>query len=82
MHHGVTMFFTMASKSLAGTVAEDILAVCAMLSLFLCAYFVFWALRTKRHGFAGPWVKVADPFFTMALTGMVIAGFIVVYTIL
>ena len=78
---GVTMFFTMASKTFAGTVADDILAVCALLFL-LCTYFVFWALRTKRQGIAVQLVKFADAFFAMALTGMVVAGFIMVYTIL
>jgi hypothetical protein len=78
---GVTLFYTMASKSFAGTVADDILAVCPLLFL-LCTYFVFWALRTKRQEIAGQLVKIADIFFAMALTGMVAAGFIMVYSIL
>ena len=78
---GVTLFYTMASKSFAGTVADDILAVCALLFL-LCTYSVFWALRTRRQGFAGQLCKVADMLFALALTGMVVAGLLMVYTIL
>jgi hypothetical protein len=77
---GVTLLFTMAAGSYAGTLADDVLAICALLFL-LCTYFVFLALRSRRKGFAEQLVKIADILFAMALTCMVLSGFLMVYAI-
>lgn len=66
--------------TVAGTVVDDILVVCALLFL-LCTYSVFWALRTKHHAVAQGLERVAEAIFAVALTAMVSAGFIMTYTL-
>lgn len=77
---GVTLFHTVGRESTVSTLADDMLAVCALLFL-LCTYVVFIALRTKRPGLAAALDKAVDVLFTLALTLMVGTGFVMVYTV-
>ena len=76
---GVALFHTLGRSSLE-TIADDALAMSALLFL-VCTYTIFFALRTKREALALALEKVADTLFLLALTGMVAAGFIMVYTV-
>lgn len=77
---GVTLFHTLVSRTLPGTFADDTLAISSLLFL-LCCYLIFFALRTRRDSLAQALEKIADILFLLALTGMVAAGFIMVYTV-
>lgn len=78
---GVTLFHTLGKASLQETFADDILAISALMFL-LCTYAIFFTLRTKRESIALALEKVVDSLFLLALTGMVISGFIMVYNLL
>jgi len=77
---GVTLFHTLGRASLPQTVADDALAISALLFL-VCAYSIFWALRARPGRLTQVLEKLADVVFLMALTGMVASGFIMVYTV-
>lgn len=77
---GVALFHTLGRSSLPQTIADDALAISALLFL-VCTYIIFFALRTRRDGLALALEKITDVLFLMALTGMVVAGFIMVYTV-
>jgi len=77
---GVTLFHTLGRASLPETVADDVLAISALMFL-VCAYAIFWALRTGSQRLAAVLEKIADVLFLLALTGMVASGFIMVYTV-
>jgi hypothetical protein len=77
---GVTLFHTIGRSSLPQTLADDTLAVSALLQL-LCTYVIFFALRTKSERLARALDKTADALFFIGLTGMVAAGLIMVYTV-
>ncbi|MBX9793818.1 MAG: hypothetical protein K2Y02_05935 [Burkholderiaceae bacterium] len=77
---GVTLLRTLGKASLVQTVADDALAMSALLFL-LCTYAIFIALRTQRNALARALERIADVLFLLALTGMVSAGFIMVYTV-
>jgi hypothetical protein len=77
---GVALFHTLGRSSLPETIADDTLAISALLFL-VCTYTIFFALRSKRDGLALTLEKTADVLFLLALTGMVAAGFIMVYTV-
>ncbi|MRD47552.1 hypothetical protein [Caenimonas koreensis] len=76
---GVTLFHTTGRAAIA-TVADDVLAVSALLFL-LCTYTIFIALRTRNEKMAVFLEKVADTLFLLALTGMVLCGFVMVYAV-
>ena len=78
---GVTLFHTMGKTTMQQTFADDILAISALMFL-LCTYTIFFTLRTKRESLALTLEKVVDTIFLLALTGMVISGFIMVYNLL
>ena len=78
---GVALFHTTGKASLPATVADDLLAISALLFL-LCTYAIFIGLRTKREALAALLEKIADALFLLALTGMVASGFIMVYAVL
>lgn len=78
---GVTLFHTMDNNSVRATLADNFLAASALLFL-LCTYIIFFALRTKREALALTLEKVADTLFLLALTGMVLSGFVMLYTVL
>jgi hypothetical protein len=77
---GVTLFHTISVSNLTATIADDMLAMSALIFL-ISTYTIFFALRTKRELIAQRLENVADILFLMALTGMVTSGFIMVYTI-
>src|SRR5258706_9925433 len=78
---GVTLFYSIGKGSAPTTLADEALASCALLFL-LCTYAVFWALRSRQPNLAARLAKVADMMFALALTGMVAAGFLMVFMIL
>ena len=78
---GVALFHTTGRASLQETWADDILAISALMFL-LCTYMIFFTLRTKRESLALALEKVVDAIFLLALTGMVISGFMMVYKLL
>ena len=77
---GVALFHTIGKASISSTIADDVLALTALLFL-LCTYAIFFALRTKRQALAIRLEIFIDALFAIALTGMVVAGFIMVYTV-
>lgn len=74
------MLRTLGKTSMVQTIADDALAASALLFL-LCTYLIFFALRTRRTALARALENTADLLFLLALTGMVAAGFIMVYTV-
>lgn len=62
------------------SVVDDVFAICAAVFL-LCIYVSFWALKSRTPRVAAVLVTVADGLFLIALTGMTLAAFIMVYTI-
>ena len=76
----IALMHTTARGAPAATVADDVLALCALMFL-LCTYVIFWALRTRRPGFAQRLSELADAMFLLALTAMIGAGLIMVYTL-
>ena len=77
---GVTLFHTV-SGSRAGTLVDDLLAICA-LGFLICTYLIVWALRTRARRFSRQLGKVVDGVFLVSLSGLVLAGFLMVYTVL
>lgn len=78
---GVTLFRTILDKPLLSeTIADDALALSASLFM-ICIYTIFFALRTKHQALAIVLEKIADIIFLIALTGMVGAACIMVFTI-
>jgi hypothetical protein len=78
---GVALFHTIGRGTLPGTFADDLLAISALFFL-LCSYLIFFALRVAREEIAQRLERVVDALFLLALTGMVAAGFVMVYTVL
>jgi hypothetical protein len=77
---GVALFHTIGRGALPATIADDTLAMSALLFL-LCTYAIFIALRTKREALALILERTADVLFLLALTGMVASGFMMVYAL-
>jgi hypothetical protein len=77
---GVTLFHTIGKPTVSSTVADDLLALSALVFL-VCTYVIFFALRSRSDRLANVLEKLADALFLLALTGMVASGFIMVYTI-
>ena len=77
---GVALFHTIGRSTLPATFADDVLAISALFFL-VSTYMIFFTLRTRREKLALILERTADALFLLALTGMVIAGFIMVYSI-
>ena len=77
---GVTLFRTVGQATTPGTIADDFLAGAALLFL-LCTYIIFIALRSQNTSRNRLLVQVADVLFLLALTGMVVSGFVMAYTV-
>lgn len=77
---GVALFHTLGRSSPPETIADDTLAISALVFL-VCTYTIFFALRTRRDRLALVLERIADALFLLALTGMVASGFIMVYTV-
>ena len=78
---GVTLFHTVNAASRAGTLVDDLLAICA-LGFLICTYLIVFALRTRARRFLPQIVKLVDGVFLLSLSGLVLAGFLMVYTVL
>jgi hypothetical protein len=78
---GVALFHTIGRGTLPGTLADDMLAIAALMFL-VCCYLIFFALRVARDVIAQRLELVVDGLFLLGLTGMVAAGFVMVYTVL
>ena len=76
---GVALFHTLGKTAASATIADDILAIAALMFL-VCIYVIVFALRVKREAVARSLEKVVDALFLLALTAMVTSGFIMVYT--
>lgn len=77
---GVTLLRALEKPSVSGTIADDALAISALLFL-VCTYTIFIALRTRHRAVALILEKVVDALFFLGLTGMVASGFVMVYTV-
>lgn len=70
--------FQFGGATLRATVADDLLAFSALAFLLSC-YLIFWALRTQREALMLRICRIVDSVFLAGLTGIVIAGFLLVY---
>ena len=77
---GVAFFHTLGEANAPQTIADDLLAISALLFL-LCTYTIFFGLRTHRRELARKLENVSDTLFLLGLTGMIASGFIMVYTV-
>jgi len=78
---GVTLFHTVGKGAAASTIVDEMMAVCA-LTFLLSTYAAFWSLRSRKQVIAERLEEVADVTFALALTGMVAAGIVMVFTVL
>lgn len=76
----VTLLHGYKGNSAINTIADDLLALSALLFL-ICTYLIFIILRKQDAKRAQRLESVVDSFFFLALTIMVATGFIMVYTI-
>ena len=73
--------FHFSAHSLRETIGDDLLAFSALAFLVSC-YLIFWALRTRDERRALRLGHIVDFLFLLAMTGIVAAGFIIIYSIL
>ncbi len=76
----LALLHTFNQNSTNTTVVDDMLAVCSLLFL-LCAYAAFWALKTRKPRLAQTLVRVTDILFLASFTLMIVATFLMVYTV-
>ncbi|MCC6709265.1 MAG: hypothetical protein IT492_17045 [Gammaproteobacteria bacterium] len=77
---GVTLFYTVGRASRAATIADDLLAICAL--VFLCsAYLIFFALRMRDTRVTVMLEHTADTLFVVGMTLMVATGVLMAYTV-
>ncbi len=76
----VTLIATVGQTTVAGSIVDEILVTCGVLFL-VCTYCIFWALRTKAPTIAERLDRIAATLFAIALTGMVSAGLLMVYSL-
>lgn len=76
----ITLFHINSPMAMVASVADDILAICALIFL-VSTYFIFWALRTKRPPHLTMLVKIIDSIFLLGITALVGVGFIMVYAL-
>lgn len=62
------------------TFADDALAIDS-LSFLICCYLSIWALRTEHRVRAQALATAVDYLFLVGMTGLVVIGFMIVYTI-
>lgn len=65
----------------AATIADDILLLASLGFLLIC-YLIFFAVRNLSGAIAWRMLAIIDVVFLGAMTLMVLAGFIVVYTLM
>lgn len=76
---GVTLFAT-GRTSAAGTIADDLLAMAAVVFL-VCAYAFFFALRSPSERRALRLETLGDTLLAIGLTMMVLTGVVMAYTV-
>lgn len=62
------------------TLADDALAIDSLFFL-ICCYLSIWALRTRHRERVQALAVAVDYLFLIGMTGLVIVGFMIVYTI-
>lgn len=62
------------------TIVDNIFGICAAIFL-LCTYLIFWALRTSSERLSILLTRILEGLFLFALTSMIIATFIMIYTL-
>lgn len=77
---GVTLFYTVGRASRAATIADDLLALCAVVFL-LSAYLIFFALRMRDTRVTLVLEHIADTLFVIGMTLMVTTGVLMAYTL-
>ena len=77
----VAVFRAMSRQSMSATIADDLLAISALIFM-VCLYVIFFGLRTERETLARALERAADILFLLALTTMVASGFIMVYSVM
>ena len=60
--------------------ADDLLGACALVFL-VSTYLTFWALRTRSDARMQRLARVVDGLFLAGLTGLVGAGFLILYAV-
>lgn len=76
----VALMNALAKQITTVSVADDMLAICALLFL-ICMYLIFTALRINNNHMLNKLVNLIDFLFLLAMTMMTLAGFVMVYTI-
>jgi hypothetical protein len=76
----VALMNTFDKSRASVSIVDDIFGICASIFL-LCIYLIFWALRSRSPHRSAMLTKVLEGMFLFALTGMIIAAFMMIYTI-
>ena len=76
----VALMNTFDKSHASVSIVDDIFGVCAAVFL-LCIYLIFWALRSRSVTTIVMLTKLLEGMFLLALTGMIIAAFMMIYTI-
>jgi hypothetical protein len=78
---GLVGFINVGRGGAVATLADDILLLSALGFLVVC-YLVFFAVRTVTTSAARRMMQLIDLLFLASMTLMVLAGFIVAYTLI
>jgi len=76
----VALMNTFNKQHASVTIVDNIFGICAAIFL-LCTYLIFWALRTRKENRAITLTKWLEGLFLFALTSMIIATFLMIYTL-
>ena len=76
----ITLFHLNGQMAKITSVADDILAICALIFL-VSTYFIFWALRTSQPLHLTMLIKIIDVIFLLGITALVGVGFVMVYAL-
>ena len=77
----VALMNTFDKKHASVSIIDDMFGACAAVFL-LCTYLIFWALRSRSPARSMVLTKILEALFLIALTGMILAAFMMIYTIL
>lgn len=76
----VALMNTFNKAQASVTIVDNIFGICAAIFL-LCTYLIFWALKTRSETRATRLTKLLEGLFLFALTTMIIATFLMLYTL-
>jgi heme/copper-type cytochrome/quinol oxidase subunit 2 len=76
----VALMNTINKAQASVSIVDNIFGICAAIFL-LCTYLIFWALRTHSESRAARLTKLLEGLFLFALSGMIIATFLMLYTL-